>query len=347
MPSSRMPFLLAAAALATALSTEARALAGSAPALEPETKSAARKLGAEGQRLFDAGDYAGALVKFERADTLVPAPTLGLRAARCLAKLGRLVEASERYLAVSRAELDAGAPTVMLRAQEEARAEREALLPQIPMLTIDVDGPLGNEVSVLVDGKPIPVALLGEQRPTDPGEHKVEVRRPDTSTSGEVKLKPGEASHLRLTLPKLPAAPPTSALLPRQETTPPPLRPAPPEVSSAPPYRGAGIVGVAVGGVGLALGVTAGALALSDALTLQDKCKPSPHCSSKSGVQQSDIFWYNAERVGAVVGLTVGVAGLAVGVPLLLFRPKASARGSAFEMSPWVSFGGAGVRGIF
>jgi hypothetical protein len=350
MPPLRMPLSLAAATLATALLTGPRASAGSAPDVDPETKSAARTLGAEGQRLFEAGDYAGALVKFDRANTLVPAPTLGLRAARCLAKLGRLVEASERYLAVSRAQIDSRAPAVMLRAQEEARAERDALLPQIPTLTINVDGPTGDELTVLVDGKPIPVALLGEQRPTDPGAHKVEVKRPDTRTSGEVNLKPGDTAHLRLTLPKLPPAPSAPPPVLRSAGSPhPPPRLALTEVPSVPPYRGGGIVAVAFGGVGVALGVTAGALALNEAASLKGRCDGSTSCGPESGVKQSDLDLYNGERTGAVVGLAVGVVGLAVGVPLLLFRPNPTtiAGGSAIQMSPWVSFGGAGVRGIF
>ena len=85
-----------------------------------EVKSAARKLGNEAQKLFDAGDYEAALEKFNLADSLVSAPTLGLRAARCLVKLGRLVEASERYLEVTRMHLDRSAPMVMRKAQVEA-----------------------------------------------------------------------------------------------------------------------------------------------------------------------------------------------------------------------------------
>lgn len=99
--------------------------------------------------------------------------------------------------------------------------------------------------------------------------------------------------------------------------------------------------------MGLALGVTAGALALTKASELEGRCGGSTHCSAKSGVKQSELDLYNAEKTGIVVGFAVGVAGLAVGIPLMLFRPKASATGSALKISPWVSFGGAGVRGIF
>src|SRR4051812_4084136 len=69
-----------------------------AQSLDDSTRSAARGLGEEGIALFDRGDYAGALARFERAEAVVRMPTLSLRAAWCLEKLGRLVEAAERYL---------------------------------------------------------------------------------------------------------------------------------------------------------------------------------------------------------------------------------------------------------
>ena len=55
------------------------------------TKNSARRLGEEAGDLYDKGDYAGALDKYRRAFALVEVPTLGVRIARCLAKLGKLV----------------------------------------------------------------------------------------------------------------------------------------------------------------------------------------------------------------------------------------------------------------
>src|SRR5262245_9231993 len=142
-----------------------------------ETKSLARKLATEGQKLFDAGDYAAALEKFNLADSLNPAPTLGLRAARCLVKLGRVVEASERYLDVTRVQLDRTANATLRKAQADAVGEREKLLPTIPTLKIEIEGPVGSGITVTIDEKPVPDALIGQKRPTDPGAHRVEVKR--------------------------------------------------------------------------------------------------------------------------------------------------------------------------
>ena len=104
-----------------------------APTADAAARSTARKLGQEAVKLYEAGDYAGALEKFNTADSLVPAPTLGLYAARCLAKLGRTgrgVGALPRghpHAARSRRR-----SPVMRKAQADAVAEREKLLPTIP-----------------------------------------------------------------------------------------------------------------------------------------------------------------------------------------------------------------------
>jgi uncharacterized protein HemY len=81
-------------------------LALAAPALgqatDDATRSAARTLGYQGVDAYQAGDYAAAVVKLERAYAAVKVPTVGLWLARALAKTGRLVEASERYAEVMR-----------------------------------------------------------------------------------------------------------------------------------------------------------------------------------------------------------------------------------------------------
>src|SRR5690242_19879515 len=149
MTRSRLPRLAAALA--------AWILAAPAAAAPPESadtaaaRSTARKLGQEAVKLFEDGQWAAALEKFNTADSLVPTPTLGLYAARCLVKLDRLVEASERYLDVTRMQLDRNAAAIMRKAQADAVAEREKLLTRIPTLEIRLEGPAGDGVKVTLD----------------------------------------------------------------------------------------------------------------------------------------------------------------------------------------------------
>jgi tetratricopeptide (TPR) repeat protein len=183
------------------------------PALAQDfaTKSAARKLGEEGIALFEKKQFAEALEKFNLAEQIVPAPTLGLRAARCLVQLGRFVEASERYLEVIRLTMPQNQLTPAFRkAQADAVIERDDLVPLIPSLTISVRGPLGSDPKLFVDGEQIPTALLGQKRPIDPGVHEVELQRPDTKVKKKLDIVVKQSAVIELELPPLPApkAPP-------------------------------------------------------------------------------------------------------------------------------------------
>lgn len=102
----------------------ALALAPPAFAQPPDeaAQSAARTLGLAALTLYDQGDYPRALEKFEQAYLVYKAPTLGLGAARCLVKLGKLVAASERYSEVARTELDPSATIAFRQAKEDSLA---------------------------------------------------------------------------------------------------------------------------------------------------------------------------------------------------------------------------------
>ncbi len=318
--------LAAASLLAFAALTIAAAEARAQP-VDLETKSAARKLGVEGQKLFESGDVAGALEKFNLADSLVPAPTLGLRAARCLSLLGRLVEASERYLDVTRMQLDRSAPAVMRKAQVDALTEREKLLPTIPSLEVTIEGPTGAGVTVIIDAKALPPALLGQKRPVDPGTHRVEAKRADTTVARDVTVKPSEAGQVMLKLPPLPA------------------KPKPPDTF---PYRAVGFSGLAVGVAGMLFGGINGILALTTDQKLVTRCG-SDHSCPPAAWPQADAF--DLMRAFTTAGLVVGVSGLAVGIPFLLAAPgpprPTTETPQAARIDPWIGLGAAGVRGTF
>ena len=291
-----------------------------------ETKSAARKLAAEGQKLFDAGDYAAALEKFNLADSLNPAPTLGLRVARCLVKLGRVVEASERYLDVTRVQLDRTANATMRKAQADAVDEREKLLPTIPTLKIEIEGPVGSGITVTIDEKPVPEALIGQKRPTDPGAHRVEVKRADAAVNGQVVLKSAESGRLLLQLPPLPRPKP------------------PPPKPERFPFRTVGWIGIGVGAGGAILGAISGGLAVSNEQSLLKRCGTDRICPPDARAQSNA---YDAARALTTVGIVMGGVGLGVGIPLLVTHPKRSPTADKARLLPWITFGGGGVRGIF
>jgi len=332
-----MPAARARRRCAAALAALCVALAAAGPAraqpVDQATRATARKVAAEALTSFEKGEYAVALEKFELANQLVPAPTLALRAARCLEKLGRLVEASERYLEVTRMKLGATAPFQHRKAQVEALQERDKLAPRIPSLEVALEGPVGKGVTVSLDGKPVPGALIGQKQAIDPGKHVVEAARADTKVKREVELREGEESRVALELPPLPV---------------PPKPPPPP--SPLPTY---GWIALGVGAGGLAIGLANGVAALAQQGSLEERC-PDRNCPPEA---HGDADLYDATRVITTVGLAVGAAFAATGVTLLVLAPaegtRSGGRGGDDGRPPppraaaFVTWGGAGVRGIF
>jgi hypothetical protein len=103
-----------------------------AQAVDDAARGAARTLGYDGVKAYNAGDYAVADQKLEKAYRVVKVPSLGLWSARALVKLGRLVEASERYREVTQLEVSGGEQAVQKQAQADAQSELDSLTPRIP-----------------------------------------------------------------------------------------------------------------------------------------------------------------------------------------------------------------------
>lgn len=322
---------IAACAAALALSSSI----ARADNVDPAARSTARKLGQEALKLYDAGSYAAALDKLNTADSLVPSPTLGLYAARCLAKLGRLVEASERYLEVTRMQLDRNAAPVMRKAQAEAVQERDKLLPTIPTLEVRLEGPRGDGVEVTVDDKPLLPGLIGEKRPVNPGNHRAIARRADTEVTRMVTVVVGTNAQIVLTLPPLPPTP----------------------MKRTPPLRVAGWVGLGLGIAGATFGAVNGIIAVAQEQSLLADCTAGKsYCPASAA---GKIATYNVTSKLTTVGLVTGLVGLGFGVPVVIATPKSEwvyPDGSAapppkdepkVSVTPWVSPVGFGLSGSF
>jgi len=289
------------------------------------TKSTARKLGEEGIALFDKKQYAEALEKFNLAERILPAPTLGLRAARCLVQLGRFVEASERYLEVTRIELPTNQLTPAFRkAQADAVVERQDLVPLIPTLTIDVRGPVGDGVSVFVDGEQVPTALVGHKRLIDPGTHEVEVRRKDINVQKKLDVVVKQNAKVTLELPPLPA---------------------PKEPEADPKLRALAWAGIGVGAVGTVAFAINGSLAVSKQRELVDDC-PNRRCLPPF---HGAVDTYDILRYATTASIVAGVVGFGVGIPLLIAKPslKPSKDAQIPTWTPTIGPAGVGVRGTF
>jgi hypothetical protein len=328
------------------------ALPAHAQADEATTRASARQLGTAGVEAYQAGSYAKASEKLEKAFRILKAPTLGLWSARALKATGNYVQAAERYLEVTRLEVTGGDVAVQKRAMVDAATELESLRPKIPNLTIELKGAAARDVSVKLDGVDISTDLIGEPQPVNPGPHSIVVSRGDEQVTARISLSEGDSKTSVLEL--KPATPDAAGAPAAGESGPassPPSREASSGTDSASrpkasTTRTLAWISLGVGGAGLALGGITGILALGKRKSIDD----SENCNGDQcyPAEQPLADSYNSLRTWSSVGFIAGGALAATGVVLLLAGPSAQASTSrgpsaALLISPT----GAAVKGRF
>src|SRR5262249_29843666 len=115
--------------------------------------------------------------KLSRAESLYHAPTILDRLGECQVKVGQIVLGTENLNRVVREELPANAPKAFRDAKTRAQKALDAALPRIGHLTVNVE-PKEAKITVTVSDVAVPPALLGVERPTDPGTHEVVASAP-------------------------------------------------------------------------------------------------------------------------------------------------------------------------
>lgn len=323
-----------------------------APAkLTDEERAAARAAASAGVDLMQQGRYAEALDRFQRAESLVHAPTHLLYIARTQVKLGQLVEASETYLKVTREVLAPDAPRAFVEAQSAAAQEEKELEARIPTLLIRVEGAGATDATVTLDGMVLPPAMVGLAAPVDPGTHALRaVAKDGTSADAQVKLSSGSRETVVLRL--HPAAPalapaPATAPVPVADTSAPSGGETARPVGGPPAGKVLGWVGVGVGVAGLAVatvfvGINRTKRTDADALCPDSKCSVSDRPQIQSLDQQADDA-----ATGAWIGYLAGGAVLATGLVLLLTSGEAKKTDASSGLHPWMGIGAGGVAGEF
>jgi hypothetical protein len=299
-----------------------------AAAQEPDaaTRLAARDLAVAGAEAFDQRDYATALDRFKRAESLYKVPSIAVMIARCLGRLGRVVEAVDKYEETLRMPLDASAPAAFLRAVADAKVEVDAEQARLARLELNLPADAPPSTQVLLDGKRVPAALLGVATPVDPGTHRVEASAPGREPYRiEVTLGEGGRQTLQIALdPARPAAPALAG------------------PASSASDRGArpstlGIALLAGGAVALAGGSVTGVIALNRQATLDAAC--SPGCPPS---MSSELDSFRLNRTLSYVGFGVGLAAAGVGTYLLLHQSS-----SGGQLGVAVGLNGASLDGRF
>jgi hypothetical protein len=308
-------------------------------AAQPVSDSAratARELADEGGVLYAEGRYAEALEKLDQAYGLLPVPTIGYWSARCMQELGRLVEASERYLEVASLTIPERGSELHKKARDDAAAARKALVPRIPRLRIVVRAGPGREVAVTVDGAPVSRAMFDLPLPMNPGSHEIVGRSGEERVVRRVSLL--ERGEIRVELPFESRSAPDIAQSPGEEPSPPKPGtapdPSPPDASAgdASPIQIAGYALVGVGAAALAAGIATGAALLVIDENLGAECVDDECSSEVSG----DVATYNALRPTTTVLLAVGGSALAAGLVMALALPPVM-RDKSTSLTPVVA----------
>lgn len=328
-------------------------LAGAAATAHPafcqttEERAGARAAADRGYDAFKAGDWADALDLFERAESLVHSPVQALYIARCHARLGHLIEAQEAYLRVVREGMSPGASAAMRAARKEAEEELIPLEPQIPLVTLIVEGQAsGDALEVQQDGRAVPAALLGVSRPLNPGEHTWQASSGSRQSAVETRvIEAGSQTTITLRLPDAPAGAQTSASDPDPLATGSEAQMSTVvEGPSAWVYAG---FGLAVTGLAIGTGF----------LLYQGNLEDRIFCDERGvcpGTADNQELKSDADRAGvfSAIGFAAGGVGLASALAIWALSPSAdpgpeTAAKAGFRVQPWVGWNSAGVSGEF
>jgi hypothetical protein len=277
------------------------ASAGAMAQEDAATRAAARKLAEDGVAALQNGDATTATQKLEKAHQMLKAPSVALWSARALMKSGQLVEAAERLREVGRLQVT-GDAAVQEQAKRDAEKELGELGPRIPSLVVSVVGGDAS-TSVTLDGNVLPTALLGEDRPVNPGPHRLVARRGAQEASREITLAEGEHQAVELVLAAETNAAPPSVPQPPSEA---------PVAERGSAHRTLAYVALGAGAAGLVLGGVTGGLAMSKRGQLDDNpaCRDGTCDYSVEDEVKSLRTFRTVSTVGFVAGGVLGAAGV-------------------------------------
>jgi hypothetical protein len=295
---------------------------------------AASAVAQAGADLMAAGDVPGGCRKLRQATLLDASATRFLALGECWERAGNTASSWNAY---HRAEelAESGETDIDARAREGA-ARVEALL-----CRLEITLPSGAEfadVEVYLDGSLLSPLLYGVAVPVDPGPHEL-----STSALGRQRFA------LELSLPNGPGTTrvriPESSLARKPITAPPAKAPVPATEDASEPPSGQAlrIVGLALGGIGvasLAVGTGFAIKAGHERAELDAAC-PNGVCNA---AEKDKFEAYDHHSTVASAALVTGVVSLAGGVIVYLVAPSAHpAKSKPVALEPLVGPGLAGL----
>jgi hypothetical protein len=274
-----------------------------------DQQAVARAAYAEGVEAFERAEYARALERFDAADHAVSSPNVKLMRARCLAQLGKQVEAYAMYGATVNEAKASGEPRYEASAAAAAE-EASALEAKIALLTLTVNDETGHAV-LEINGEPLPRERWSEAAPLAPGAVTITLTGDDGQRDTDSRtLAAGTRTAVELTL-AAPAAQPV-AEAPRALAPPPTASTEPAQSRSLPVLP---IVLGAAGGVGLIAFGVFGAMSNAEHDKLESGCPSHQDCDPELADAASNGRTY---QTVANISLGAGLLLLAAGTTLFV-----------------------------
>jgi hypothetical protein len=269
------------------------------------------EIGQTGLELYENGQYSVALERFRTAARISHSPVFMLYEARCLDKLGRLLEAQRTYGELAVEELPADAPAAWRAAISDGARELSQLSKRVPSVRLELTG--AEAVRLKLDGKDLDPAKARGELWLDPGHHELEAQsKSGRVATARVNLAEGERNRaVKLELPVDPQ--PSAARLPVAS-------PAPLAVRSKPATDGLGIVLLAISGVGLISGTVTGLVAASKLDEIRENCEGN-QCRQSDA---SDGKTVDRLALASTIGFAVGGAALGAWSLRVILTPAVS-----------------------
>jgi hypothetical protein len=319
-------FLAVSSALTLGAPDVARAQP-TAPAQAPSGDVATAKARFDkGKTLYNAKNFADALVEFRASYSLYKSPNSHFFIANCLRDLGRLAEAHIEYDRVAAEARTAGEQYA--GAVDAALAERDAITPKIVLVTVTTPGSQ-TDSSLSVGGVEVTSDLWGNAIPAMAGNIDVTLSAPGkTAVSQSVTGAAGETKTVMI---EFPAEAPIGGEEPSDGG------------KKLTPLRIGAIAAAGVGVVGMILFAVQGSASNTTFDNLTVKCGgPCPQSFA------SDVDKGRTQQTVANVGLGIGIVGLAAGATLFVLSMKKKQPDATQPQTTWlIGPGSLGVRGTF
>jgi hypothetical protein len=275
------------------------------------TEAAATQLFDEGMKLMNEGKLSEACPKLARSQSIAPSGGTLFNLAECYEKNGQSASAWVAWKQLAARAADAGKKDVEATATERA----SKLEGRLAKLTVSVASPDTEGLEIKRDGEALDRAQWGVAAPIDPGSHKIEATAPGKHPmSVSVLVKPSDpTAQVRI--------PPLTG----KAEEPPPSQPRDDQAQAggkSSVQKTIGIVGMALGSVGVGLGAFFGVTAMNKNSDAKDHCRTDTRCDAQGVSLGQDAK--NAATVSTVLFVAGGVlaAGSAV---LFLSAPSSSA----------------------